>query len=91
MTDAIRELCEELDREGRAAAQSLEAQGIVPAGWTDQYYPLTPTEKRELWRLKLCAMLADTPEVYVALARRRAVPRARLRSDALRLLDGWPA
>ncbi len=70
----MRTLLDDLEREARQGSEGLEAQGRLPAGFTQKHYPLTANEQRELRRLKTAMLLADGPDTYVALARENTMP-----------------
>lgn len=84
-------LIEELEREARARARTLENQGRLTVGFTSFFYPLTHAEQRELERLKAAMLLATDAATYVDLARGLPVPRHRLNGDYLHLLERWAA
>jgi hypothetical protein len=88
---SLADLFDEVEREGRARCEGLEALGKLPSGWTTKHYPMTSRERRELRRLRAAGDLAGDVDVWVALCRGRAVPRYRLRAEVLRVLERWPA
>lgn len=75
----INELLLEWDGDARAAAVVLEMRGKLPPGFTEQHYPLTPRELRELRRLKAAEYAATDVDTFVALCKGRPVPASRLR------------
>lgn len=87
----LADLLADLETQARQRARQLENAGRLPDGFTVEHYPLTPSELRESQRLYACLMLADSPEIFCALARGEAVPRHRLKQQYLQLLDRWAA
>ncbi len=65
----------DIEHDARTRSEGLEAQGRLPAGFTQKHHPLTTAEQRELRRLKTAMLLADGPDTYVALAREGKAPR----------------
>ncbi len=70
----MRTLLDDLEREARERSEGLEAQGRLPAGFTQKHYPLTTSEQRELRRLKTALLLAEDADTFVALARENTMP-----------------
>lgn len=87
----MHQLIEELEREARDRSRALENDGRLTGGFTSFFYPLTHAEQRELERLKAAMLLATDAATYVDLARSRPVPRHRLNTDYLHLLERWAA
>lgn len=88
------DLFEELEREARARSVALEnasPERRLPAGFTSMFYPPTLAEEKESQRLNAAMQLADTWDVYVALARKQSVPRHRLNAAYLAVLERWPS
>ncbi len=71
----MRDLFDDLERDARQRSEGLEAQGRLPAGFTQKHYPLTASEQRELRRLKTALTLADSADTFVALVNEDQVPR----------------
>lgn len=63
------------ETDARKRSWGLEATGKLPAGFSEQHYPLTAAELLELRRLKAAMELAEDADTYVALARGRPIPR----------------
>lgn len=62
----------------RHTSHALEAQGRLPAGFTDHNYPLTKAEQHELRRLKAALAASPNPDVFCALTRGEPVPLSSL-------------
>lgn len=76
----------EYEAEARARAQELENRGKLPQGFTEAYYPLTPSEQAELKRLKHALAIATDADTFVALAKGQAVHESRLDPEQVRIL-----
>lgn len=87
----MNDLFDDLETLARRHSQRLEDDGRLDYGFTAEHYPLTPSETRELERLKAAMLLATDAATYVDLANGRTVPRHRLNPDALHLLERWAA
>ncbi len=68
-------LMRELEHEARARSNSLEATAKLPDGFTAKHYPLTRSEQTELRRLKAALLLAEDADTFVALVKKRPLPR----------------
>ena len=73
----MRDLLHDLEREARERSEDLERDGRLPPGFTAERYPLPPDDYTELRRLKSALLLAEDADTFVALAKKRPVPRER--------------
>ncbi|MBX6370110.1 MAG: hypothetical protein IRZ04_19175 [Rhodospirillales bacterium] len=79
----IVELLAEVEAMARERARQLHETGRLADGLAALYAP-TPPELREARRLAAALALAESADVFVALARGRAVPAALLDRALLR-------